>query len=64
MIIRMLKAQQDGDSEFVVWGTGSPKREFMHVDDLAKACVYINSINKQKYYKLIISEFKLKNKML
>jgi GDP-L-fucose synthase len=25
----------------VVWGTGSPKREFLHVDDLADACVYV-----------------------
>jgi len=27
--------------EIVVWGTGSPKREFLHVDDLADACVYL-----------------------
>ena len=27
--------------EVVVWGTGSPRREFLHVDDLADACVYV-----------------------
>jgi GDP-L-fucose synthase len=29
------------DSQVVVWGTGSPLREFLHVDDLAEACVYL-----------------------
>jgi len=27
--------------EVVLWGTGSPKREFLHVDDLASACVFL-----------------------
>jgi GDP-L-fucose synthase len=27
--------------ELVVWGTGSPRREFLHVDDLADACVFL-----------------------
>ena len=53
LIRRFHKAKIDNVKKVTVWGTGSPKREFMHVDDLAKACVYINSINKQKYYKLI-----------
>jgi GDP-L-fucose synthase len=30
-----------GDSEYVVWGSGTPKREFLYVDDLADACVYL-----------------------
>jgi GDP-L-fucose synthase len=32
-------AKMRGDREFVVWGTGTPRREFLHVDDLADACV-------------------------
>ena len=28
-------------SEVIVWGTGSPRREFLHVDDLADACLYL-----------------------
>ena len=35
-----------------VWGTGKPKREFLHVDDLAKACVHVMSLTKKKYYQL------------
>ncbi len=30
-----------GASEVVIWGTGTPKREFLHVDDLAKAVVFL-----------------------
>jgi GDP-L-fucose synthase len=30
-----------GDSELVVWGSGTPRREFLHVDDLADACVHL-----------------------
>ena len=32
--------------EVVVWGTGDVFREFMHVDDLAKACVFILGLEK------------------
>lgn len=35
------EAKQQGASEVVVWGTGSPRREFMHVDDLAAAAVFL-----------------------
>ena len=34
-------AKAAGLPEVVVWGTGSPKREFLHVDDLADACVFL-----------------------
>lgn len=36
---RMHEAKLRGDAEFVVWGSGEPRREFLHVDDLAEACV-------------------------
>src|ERR1044072_5023472 len=35
------EAKQSGSSQVVIWGTGSPLREFMHADDLADACVYL-----------------------
>jgi GDP-L-fucose synthase len=31
----------EADPEVVVWGTGSPMREFLHVDDLADACLFL-----------------------
>lgn len=34
MMIRMLKATKDNDSEFEIWGTGSPVREWAYVDDV------------------------------
>lgn len=35
------EAKVAGKSEVVVWGSGSPKREFLHADDLAEACLYL-----------------------
>ncbi len=35
------EAKLTGAPEVVVWGTGSPRREFLHVDDLADACVFL-----------------------
>ncbi|WP_332816236.1 GDP-L-fucose synthase family protein [Ramlibacter sp.] len=35
------EARLRGDPEFVVWGSGRPRREFLHVDDLADACVHL-----------------------
>ncbi len=35
------EARSAGENEVVVWGTGSPRREFLHVDDLAAACLFL-----------------------
>lgn len=35
------EAKRRGDAEYVVWGTGTPMREFLYVDDLADACVHL-----------------------
>ena len=35
------EAKAAGESELVIWGSGKPYREFLHVDDLADACVYL-----------------------
>ena len=41
MIRKFHDAREDGRNEVVLWGTGSPRREFLHVDDLADACVFL-----------------------
>lgn len=41
LIRRFHEAAQNGASEVVLWGTGKPLREFLHVDDLADACVHL-----------------------
>ena len=35
------EAKRDGDKEIVIWGTGTPRREFLYVDDCADACVHL-----------------------
>jgi GDP-L-fucose synthase len=41
LIRRFDEARAEGKPEVVAWGTGSPKREFLHVDDLADACAFL-----------------------
>lgn len=41
LIRRFHEAKHSGSAEVTAWGTGSPKREFLHVDDLAKALVFL-----------------------
>ena len=41
LIRKMHEAKIAGASEVEIWGTGSPLREFLHVDDLADACVFL-----------------------
>jgi GDP-L-fucose synthase len=41
MIRRMHEAKITERSEVTLWGSGSPRREFLHVDDLARACVFL-----------------------
>jgi GDP-L-fucose synthase len=40
LIRKAHEAKQRGDKELVVWGSGTPRREFLYVDDLADACVH------------------------
>ena len=41
LIRKAHEARERGDAEYVVWGTGTPLREFLYVDDLADACVFL-----------------------
>jgi GDP-L-fucose synthase len=41
LIRKAHEARQRGESELVVWGTGTPLREFLYADDLADACVHL-----------------------
>ncbi len=38
---RFDEAKQNGDGQVTIWGSGTPQREFLHVDDLADACVFL-----------------------
>ncbi|NKI36442.1 GDP-L-fucose synthase [Wenzhouxiangella sp. XN79A] len=41
LIRRFHEARERDASEVVIWGTGTPRREFLHVDDLAEACLFL-----------------------
>ena len=41
MLRRFHQAKIDSANNVIIWGTGTPLREFLHVDDMASACVYI-----------------------
>lgn len=45
LIRKFHEAREDGRPEVVAWGTGSPRREFMHVDDLAEAVALLLSLD-------------------
>ncbi len=45
LIRKAHEAKLRGDSEYVVWGTGNPMREFLYVDDMADACVFLMEKN-------------------
>jgi len=49
LLRRFHEAKVRGDKCVEVWGSGRPRREFMHVDDLASACVYIMNLDKDIY---------------
>ena len=49
-LIRKFHEAKEGRHDHVnVWGTGAPRREFLHVDDLADACLYVISLPQRKY---------------
>jgi GDP-L-fucose synthase len=41
MLRRFHEAKRDGLASVSIWGSGTPRREFLHVDDLADACYYL-----------------------
>lgn len=49
MIRRFHEAVQSGAEEVVVWGTGTPMREFLHVDDMAEASLYVLDLDRETY---------------
>ena len=41
LIRKFHEAKERGEADVTIWGTGAPRREFLHVDDLADACVHL-----------------------
>ena len=49
LIRRFHEAAQSGAEEVVVWGSGKPMREFLHVDDMAAASLFVLNLDKEIY---------------
>ncbi|MCW8864949.1 MAG: GDP-L-fucose synthase [Colwellia sp.] len=49
LLRRFHEAKLNGDVEVVAWGSGKPMREFLHVDDMAAASIYVMNFNKELY---------------
>lgn len=50
LIRKFHEAKENNEPEVVMWGTGSPMREFLHVDDLAEACVFLMETYNEKQF--------------
>ena len=49
LIRRFHEAKMNNAPEVVIWGTGTPRREFLYVDDMARACVFVMELAKEQY---------------
>ena len=49
LIRRFHEAARDGQDEVVIWGSGTPRREFLHVDDMAAASLFVLNLSKDVY---------------
>ena len=53
LIRKMHEAKQGGAEEVLIWGTGSPLREFLYSEDMAEACVHLLELAPAKFAELV-----------
>ncbi len=56
LIRKAAEAKARGDAELVVWGTGTPRRELLHADDLARGCLFLMTLPQEKYDSLLCED--------
>lgn len=49
LIRRIHEARQLGSEQVTIWGSGKPMREFLHVDDMADACIHVMRLDQEVY---------------
>jgi GDP-L-fucose synthase len=50
LLRKFIEAKSNGDKTVTIWGSGTPLREFLHVDDLADACLFLMQIYNEKEF--------------
>jgi GDP-L-fucose synthase len=55
LIRKFHEAKKQGAKEVAIWGTGRPRREFLHVDDMAAACVYLMNLPEEQVRRTFLS---------
>lgn len=53
LIRKFHEAKERGDRQVVLWGTGTPQREFLHVDDMAEACLFLMGLPDDRFEALM-----------
>jgi GDP-L-fucose synthase len=53
---KVAEAKASNQDKIVVWGSGTPRREFLHSDDLAEACVFLMNLGDSKFDGLLSKE--------
>ena len=53
LLRKAIEAKTSGAGEITVWGSGTPRREFLHSDDLAQACVFLMNLPNEKFDSLL-----------
>jgi GDP-L-fucose synthase len=56
LIHKMHEARINGQHQVVLWGTGTPRREFLYSDDLADACLFLMNLNQHSFDALVAGD--------
>ena len=56
LIRKFTEAKRANRSELAVWGTGTPRREFMYSDDLARACIFLMALDDERFSSMLVEE--------
>ena len=56
LLRKAAEAMARGDQELVVWGSGTPRREFLHADDLASGCLFLLNLPDERYGRFLNEE--------
>jgi GDP-L-fucose synthase len=53
LIRKFHEAKEEKAATVTVWGTGTPRREFLYVDDMADACIHLLNLSDEQYHALV-----------